>query len=265
MSYDKVVLMGKRASEESRSALDELARLGAQEMLMMALQNEVADYMERHSLDVDKSGKRQVVRNGCMPSRRIASGVGPLEIRQPRVNDRREGEKFTSKILTRFARRVSSVDNAIPILYLRGISTGDMSDALEALLGKNAAGLSATNIVRLMQQWEKDYQEWQKRSLEGKNYVYLWVDGIYFNVRLGDDRPCLLVIMGTLRDGSKELVALHDGERESKLSWLEVLRDLKRHGLKKCPLLAVADGALGFWAALAEEFPGTRHQALLGS
>ena len=153
-----------------------------------------------------------------------------------------------------------SVDNLIPALYLKGISTGDFREALTAILGDNVAGLSATNIVRLKSEWEQEYQTWEGRSLEGKRYVYLWADGIYFNVRLGDDRPCLLVIMGTLEDGRKELVAIHDGERESKLSWLETLRDLKRRGLRYSPKLAVGDGALGFWTALAEEFPDTRWQ-----
>jgi transposase-like protein len=153
-----------------------------------------------------------------------------------------------------------SVDNLIPVLYLKGISTGQFSEALQAILGEQASGLSATNIVRLKQQWERDYGEWEQRSLTGKHYAYLWADGIYFNVRLGDERPCLLILMGAREDGRKELVAIQDGERESKLSWQEILRDLKRRGLKDAPELAVGDGALGFWAALAEEFPETQQQ-----
>lgn len=260
MSNDKVVSLVDRVGEESRSALDELVRLGAQQMLQAALENEVGEYIARHSQTRDDVGHRLVVRNGSMPTRRITSGVGPLEIEQPRANDRREGEKFSSQILPPFMRRLPSVDSVIPVLYLKGISTGDFGEALEALLGERAAGLSATNIVRLKQQWEKDYQEWQERRLEGKRYVYLWADGIYFKVRLGDERPCLLVIMGTLEDGRKELVAIHDGERESKLSWLEVLRDLKKRGLQDAPKLATGDGALGFWGALAEQFPETKAQ-----
>ena len=260
MSDNTYVSLPDRIVDESRSALDELARLGAQEMLMKALENEVAEYVQRHACEVDENGKRTVVRNGKMPGRNIVSGVGPLEIEQPRIDDRRPGRKFTSQILPPFLRRMPSVDSLIPVLYLKGISTGDFREALTAILGDNVAGLSATNIVRLKSEWEQEYQTWEGRSLEGKRYVYLWADGIYFNVRLGDDRPCLLVIMGTLEDGRKELVAIHDGERESKLSWLETLRDLKRRGLRYSPKLAVGDGALGFWTALAEEFPDTRWQ-----
>ena len=157
-------------------------------------------------------------------------------------------------------RRTKSLDALIPALYLKGIATGDLAEALEAILGENAKGLSATNIVRLKENWEKDFKEWQKRDLSNKRYVYFWVDGIYFNVRLNDERPCLLVIIGALEDGKKELVAIHDGIRESKLSWKEVLQDLKRRGLQWGPNLAIGDGALGFWAAIEEEFPKTRGQ-----
>jgi len=229
-------------------------------MLQTALENEVAEYLERHSEERDEQGRRLVVRNGTMPERAVTSGVGPLELQQPRVNDRRADEKFSSRILPPFLRRLPSVDNLIPVLYLKGISTGDFSEALEAILGKDAKGLSATNIVRLKEQWEQEYQEWQKRSLVGKRYVYVWADGIYFKVRLADDRPCLLVLMGTLEDGRKELIAIYDGERESKLSWQEMLQDLKRRGLEHAPELAIGDGALGFWAALAEEFQSTKVQ-----
>jgi transposase-like protein len=260
MSDDTYVSLPDRVVEDSLSALDKLARLGAQQMLMNALENEVSEYVQRHDNEVDQNGQRAVVRNGKMPKRSIVSGVGPLEIEQPRIHDRRLGHKFTSQILPPFLRRLPSVDNLIPVLYLKGISTGNFSEALTAILGENVSGLSATNIVRLKSEWEQEYQTWENRSLEGKRYVYLWADGIYFNVRLGDDRPCLLVIMGTLEDGRKELVAIHDGERESKLSWLETLRGLKRRGLKYSPKLAVGDGALGFWTALAEEFPDTQCQ-----
>ena len=157
-------------------------------------------------------------------------------------------------------RRVPSVDALIPALYLKGISTNNFGEALEAILGPNAAGLSATNIVRLKEGWQKDYEAWAKRDLSNKRYVYFWADGIHFNVRLDKDRPCMLVIMGALEDGTKELVAIYDGHRESKESWREVLGDLKTHGLGQAPKLAVGDGALGFWRALEEEFPETREQ-----
>ena len=229
-------------------------------MLQSAIDVEVFQYVHTHEDLVDGCGRRQVVRNGHMPARELVTGVGPIEIRQPRVHDRRPEEKFTSCILPPYLRRTPSIDALIPFLYLKGISTGDFSEALTALLGEKAAGLSATNIVRLKKIWEQDYKEWNSRSLAGKRYVYLWADGIYFKVRLTDERPCLLVLIGTLQDGTKELIAIHDGERESKLSWKEVLRDLKRRGLEEGPELAVGDGALGFWSALREEFARTREQ-----
>lgn len=248
---------------EPKSVLEEIIREGARKLLQQAIENEVAEYLERFQGQTDGQGRRLVVRNGTLPARELVSGIGPLGIRQPRVRDRREGEDFSSNILPRYMRRVPSVDNLIPVLYLKGISTGDFTRALEAILGPNAPGLSAANIVRLKRQWEQDYQQWAKRDLSSKRYVYFWADGIYFNVRLedpGNDRQCILVIMGALENGRKEMVAVLDGYRESKESWRGVLRDLKRRGLKEVPKLAVGDGGLGFWAALEEEFPQTREQ-----
>lgn len=260
MKKDNVVSLENRVVQESRSALDDLLRKGAQDMLRTVIENEVEEYIQAHAVMRDESGRRLVVRNGSLPERDLLTGLGPVRVKQPRVYDRREGERFSSKILPPFMRRVPSIDALIPALYLKGISTGDFSEALEAILGPNAAGLSATNVVRLKESWEQEYEEWQRRDLTGKRYVYMWADGVYFNVRLEPDRPCVLVVMGTLEDGTKELLAIHDGDRESKLSWLEVLRDLKRRGLEEAPKLAVGDGALGFWAALEEVFPGTRQQ-----
>jgi len=248
---------------EPKSVLEEIIREGARKLLQQAIENEVAEYLERFRGQTDEEGRRLVVRNGTLPSRDLVSGIGPLRIRQPRVRDRREGEVFSSNILPRYMRRVPSVDSLIPVLYLKGISTGDFTKALEAILGQNASGLSAANIVRLKRQWEHDYQQWAKRDLSSKRYVYFWADGIYFNVRLedpGNDRQCILVIMGALENGKKEMIAVLDGYRESKESWRGVLRDLKRRGLKEFPKLAVGDGGLGFWAALEEEFPQTREQ-----
>ncbi len=183
--------------------------------------------------------------------------MGPISIRQPRVDDRQirkndETERFSSKILPRYMRRVPSIDNLIPVLYLKGVSTGDFSEALVAvgILGEGGRGLSSTNIVRLKQSWETDYHEWSKRELGAKEYVYLWADGIYVNVRLEVERSCLLVIMGATREGKKELIAVSDGFRESTLSCKEILLDLKRKGLNMAGKLAIGDGALGFWAAL---------------
>lgn len=242
------------------SALEQVLREGAHEMLLKAIENEVADYINSHIHLRDADGKRLVVRNGHMPEREIHTGLGPIELRQPRVNDRRPGEKFTSSILPPFMRRVPSIDALIPCLYLKGISTGDFTEALEAILGPRAAGLSATNIVRLKECWKQDYEAWRKQSLADKHYVYIWVDGIHFNVRLDDERSCVLVMIGATKEGDKELLAVSDGYRESKLSWQEILRDLKARGLKQLPSLATGDGALGFWAAAAEEFPTTRRQ-----
>jgi putative transposase len=248
---------------EPKSILEEIIREGARKLLQQAIESEVTEYLERFSGWTDEQGRRLVVRNGSLPARDLVTGIGPLKIRQPRVRDRREGEVFSSNILPRYMRRVPSVDNLIPVLYLKGISTGDFTKALEAILGDRASGLSATNIVRFKRQWEQDYQQWARRDLSSKRYVYFWADGIYFNVRLedpGNDRQCILVIMGALEDGKKEMVAVLDGYRESKESWRGVLRDLKRRGLKEVPRLAVGDGGLGFWAALEEEFPQTREQ-----
>jgi len=172
--------------EEPGSVLEEIIREGARKLLQQAIENEVAEYLERFSGQRDERGRRLVVRNGTLPAREIVSGIGPLRIRQPRVRDRREGEDFSSNILPRYMRRVPSIDNLIPVLYLKGISTGDFTRALEAILGERAPGLSAANIVRLKRQWEQDYQQWAKRDISSKRYVYFWADGIYFNVRLED-------------------------------------------------------------------------------
>ena len=246
--------------EQFNNELEQVLRKGAQQLLQQAIEAEVADYIARHADQTDEQGHRLVIRNGHLPERNIQTGLGPIRAQQPRVRDKREGERFCSSILPRYARRTPSLEAVIPTLYLKGVSTGDFGEALEALLGKGAQGLSATTIVRLKRIWEEEYDEWQKRDLSKKRYVYMWVDGIYFNVRLTEDRPCILVVIGALADGTKELVAVHDGERESKLSWKELLGDLKRRGLAKAPELAIGDGALGFWSALEEEFGQTKQQ-----
>ncbi len=245
---------------EAKLGLEELLREGARTMLQQAIANEIGEYIERHSDITDEKGHRMVVRNGSMPERDLVTGIGKVPICQPRVHDRREDHDFTSRILPLYMRRVPSIDALIPALYLRGISTGDFTEALEAILGPQAKGLSPTNIVRLKEGWKQEYEQWRKRDLSEKHYVYVWADGIYFNVRLEDERTCILVLIGATADGTKELLAVHDGYRESKLSWLEILRDLKACGLKRLPSLAVGDGGLGFWAALREEFPTTQEQ-----
>ncbi len=255
-----VELKSPEAVAESRSVLEEIVRAGARRMLQVALEGEVADFVEQFSDVVNEEGRRMVVRNGYLPERDLVSGIGPIAVQQPRVRSKGETPKFTSKILPPFLRRLPTVDALIPALYLKGISTNDFSEALSAILGPNASGLSATNIVRLKEGWTKEYEAWSKRDLSQKRYVYLWADGIHFNVRLDKDRPCILVLMGATSEGKKELVAIWDGFRESKASWQEVLRDLKRRGLTEGPKLAVGDGALGFWAALEEEFSDAGQQ-----
>ncbi len=245
------------------SILGAIARRGAQKMLQMALENEIQEYIDAHSNLVDENNKRIVVRNGYLPERGIASGIGSISIKQPRARIRNKDmqeETFTSRILPRYLRRIPSIDNLIPVLYLKGISTNDFHTALSSILGDGVQGLSPANIVRLKKSWEDDYNKWAKRDLSNKEYVYFWVDGIHFNIRLEDDKTCILVIIGADKYGKKELVAVSDGYRESKISWSEMLLDLKQRGLNISPKLAIGDGALGFWSALDEVFPKTKRQ-----
>src|SRR4030042_3931812 len=245
---------------ESWSVLEQLAREGARKMLQQALKLEIEEYIKAHTQDTDSSGKRTVVRNGYHPRRSIVSGMGPIPIQQPREDDRKKHKRFTSAILPRYLRRMPSIDNLIPYLYLKGISTNDFSQALSAILGDGVKGLSAVNIVRLKKCWEAEYENWTKGDLSHKHYVYIWVDGIYFQVRLDDEQSCVLLIIVADADGKKELIAISDGYRESKIAWREILLDLQARGLEEMPKLAVGDGALGFWAAAAEVFPLTRRQ-----
>ena len=243
--------------------MEEIIREGARKVLQAAIEHEVGAYLDMFKEIKDETGKRMVVRHGFLPERDLLTGIGPLSIKQPRVRDKREGKSFTSAILPRYMRRVPSLDNLIPVLYLKGISTGDFTEALEAILGENAKGLSASTVVRLKKQWEQDFRAWTKRDLTGTRYVYFWADGIHFNVRLEDTenkRQCILVIIGARADGTKELVAVNDGYRESKLSWMELLSSLKERGLIQGPKLAIGDGALGFWAALREAYPDCEEQ-----
>jgi putative transposase len=246
-----------------RDVLTAILRQGAQEMLTAAIEAEVAEWIETHRHLQDARGHRQVVRNGYLPEREITTGLGPLKVRQPRVHDRRSGEErevFSSKILPPYLRKTKSLEELLPWLYLKGISTGDFNEALQALVGPECPGLSASTITRLLTQWQDEYQGWSKRSLADKHYVYLWVDGVHFNIRLEEDRQCILVLMGATADGHKELVALDDGYRESEQSWRELLLDVKSRGLSIDPKLATGDGALGFWKALPQVFPTTRTQ-----
>ncbi|OPY66166.1 MAG: Transposase, Mutator family [Syntrophorhabdus sp. PtaU1.Bin002] len=263
MKNNEPVVRENQDAETTKSPLEEIIREGARKLLQMAVEQEVSAYIEMFKELKDEDGRRLVVRHGFLPERSLLTGIGPVPVKQPRVRDKREGESFTSAILPRYLRRVPSLDNLIPTLYLKGISTGDFTRALEAILGENAKGLSASTIIRLKKQWEQDYKEWARRDLSGTRYVYFWADGIYFNVRLEDTenkRQCFLIIIGACLDGTKELVAVLDGYRESRLSWMELLSSLKERGLSEGPKLAVGDGGLGFWAALREIYPGTKEQ-----
>jgi transposase-like protein len=246
------------------ATIESIAREAARRALQKAIEDEVRDYIDGHRQSLDDQGHRLVVRNGHKPPRTILTGVGPIELTAPRVDDRRVDEngvrfRFTSKILPPYLRKTKVIEELVPWLYLKGITTNDMSDAL-VHLGFDGSGLSAASVVRMKELWVAEQENGSTRSLAGKRYAYLWADGLYFGVRLSDERPCVLVIMGATQDGRKELIAIHDGERESEQSWREVLLDLKSRGLTDAPMLAVGDGALGFWAALPRVFPATRCQ-----
>jgi transposase-like protein len=246
-----------------KDVLSEVLRQGATQLLARAIQAEVAAYLDARSDVRDEAGRQQVVRNGYLPQRTILTGLGPVEVRQPRVQDRRPAgrrEKFSSAILPPYLRKAKSIEELIPWLYLKGISSGDFSEALAALLGPQAKGLSANTVTRLKAVWAEEHDAWSKRSLAGKHYVYVWADGVHFNIRLEEDRQCILVLMGATADGKKELIALGDGFRESEQSWKALLLDCAARGMTVAPSLAVGDGALGFWKALRQVYPTTREQ-----
>ena len=250
------------------SLLDQILREGARQMLQHAIEREVADYLDAHVRELDEHGRRLVVRNGHLPSRRLVTPVGPIRIEQPRVDDRRRDEngnrlfRFSSAILPKYLRKSKSIEELVPWLYLKGISSSDFPEALSAL-GLDGSGLSAASVIRMKELWRSEWLDWSRRSLEGKRYVYFWADGIHFNIRLeepGSKRACVLVLMGATEDGTKELIAISEGHRESEMSWRELLADLVARGLECGPQLATGDGALGFWKALEQVYPQTRHQ-----
>src|SRR5512147_2872296 len=248
---------------EGQDVLTDILRDGARRMLAQAVEAEVAAWIDSHAHLKDADGRRQVVRNGHLPERTIQTGLGDLEVQQPRVHDRRppeQREKFTPAVLPPYLRRTRSLEELIPWLYLKGISTGDFSEALQAILGPDAPNLSATTITRLKAAWEEDHRAWSKRSLAGKRYVYVWADGVHFNIRLEGGRQCILVLMGATAEGKKELIAITDGYRESEQSWTELLLDVKSRGLEIDPSLAIGDGALGFWKAMRQVGDTTKEQ-----
>ena len=255
MSNDNVIQINSPA----RDALTELLQRGAQELLAQAVEAELDVFLEQYkALRVE--GKNAVVRNGHLPERSIQTGIGDVEVKVPKVRDRSgQGIKFNSKLVPPYLKRTKKLEEFIPWLYLRGISTGDMQNTLENLLGQDASGLSANSVSRLKQEWEQEYEQWRKRDLSKHRYVYIWADGIYSNVRM-DDKLCMLVIIGADESGRKEVLAIVDGYRESEANWLDALNQLTAQGLKIPPKLAIGDGALGFWKALSQHWPTTTQQ-----
>jgi transposase-like protein len=234
---------------------------GAKKLLAQAIEAEVERFVVAHAADRDAQGRRQVVRNGHLPTREIQTGIGAVPVRMPRVRDRSgQGRQFTSTILPPYLRRTKSLEELIPWLYLKGISTGEFSEALQALLGPEAPGLSAATVSRLKETWKTEREHWQQRDLSKKRYVYLWADGVHCEVRMEQEKQCLLIVIGADDTGRKELLGIWDGYRESEQSWKELLLDLKRHGLALAPKVATGDGALGFWNALRQVFGATRVQ-----
>ena len=259
MNKDKAKEWGN--TEAINDPLTDLLRTGAKALIQQAVEAELQAFLGDYTKVTDMQGRLTVVRNGYLPERAIVTGVGNVTVKIPKVRDRSGGgTKFNSSLVPPYVRKAKRVEAALPWLYLRGISTGDMQSALSVLLGDDAIGLSPAVVSRLKAQWAEDYLAWNRRDLSKERYVYVWADGIYSTLRGEDDRLCLLVIIGVNEQGEKRLLALSDGYRESKASWLSVLQDLQTRGLRDAPKLATGDGALGFWAALNEAWPTTQHQ-----
>jgi putative transposase len=258
MKNDNVIPLETPAKNED--LLTHLLRQGARELLTKAVQAELTEFLSQYEDVVDDEGRRAVVRNGYLPERELMTGLGPVDIHVPKTRDRSgEGRHFSSALLPPYIKRTKSIETLLPWLYLKGISTGDFSEALATLLGEDAKGLSAGTISRLKQVWHEEYGAWCKRDLSHHDYVYLWADGVYFNIRGDESRQCILVIIGVTAQGNKEFLAITDGYRESEQSWSEVLLDLKNRGMNQAKL-AIGDGALGFWKAMQKVFGKTRHQ-----
>jgi putative transposase len=247
----------------SPDPLADILRAGARDLIQQAVEAELSALLEAHSEDCIEDGRARLVRHGHLPEREVTTGIGTVSVKVPRVRDRGEGAekiRFTSKILLPYLRKAKSIEELLPWLYLKGISTGDFQEALAALLGPNAAGLSSTTISRLKADWWDEYDRWQRRDLSARRFVYIWADGVYFRPRMAEEKQCVLVIIGADEWGRKEIIGLADGYRESTQSWRELLLDLQRRGLTHAPDLAIGDGALGFWNALREVFGATKEQ-----
>ena len=263
MNENRVVPL--RQPDEIDDPLTEILRCGAKRLVQQAVEAEFAAFLARHADLELPDGRQRVVRHGHDPARPIQTGIGPVEVSKPKARDRGatradERIRYSSSILPKWARRTKSLDVLLPALYLRGVSTGDFQDVLTALLGKDAPNLSPSVIGRLKSDWEDDYRRWQASDLSARRYVYVWADGVYLQARMEPQAECILVLIGATPEGKKELLGLQTGMRESGQSWKELLVDLKARGLSIAPDIAVGDGALGFWKALDEAFPSTRHQ-----
>jgi len=262
MNEDRIVSLRRTGAVDD--PLTEILRAGARRLIAQAIEAEFETFLAANADQVLPDGRRRVVRHGHDPVRAIQTGIGPVEVHKPKARDRgqsAEGRiRFTSNILPKWARRTKTLDALLPVLYLRGISAGDFQEALAALLGKDAPNLSAAVIGRLKSEWEDEYRQWQRRDLSARRYVYVWADGVYLQARMEPQAECMLVLMGATPEGKKELIGFQTGMRESAQSWKELLVDLKARGLSTAPEIAVGDGALGFWKALDEAFPTTRHQ-----
>ena len=262
MQKDNVVEF-KNPGEHQHDLLTEVLRQGAQQLLIAAVNAEVEQFLEANSSAKTPEGNSRFVRNGYLPEREIQTGIGEIPVKMPRVRDRafvKDGVRFGSSIVPKYLRRSGDMNELLPLLYLKGLTTNDFIEALTPLVGDNAKNLSPGVISRLKAKWETEYHSWRKRDLSDKHYVYWWADGINLQARMEDSKDCVLVIMGVNLYGEKELIAIEDGYRESKTSWLTLMHDLKERGLTKAPALAVGDGALGFWGALNEAFPRVQHQ-----
>ena len=260
MSQNKIIDL-KKPGEFCEDPLTELLRNGARQLIADAVQVELQELLDQYSVLRNERGYLQVVRNGYLPEREILTGIGPIKVKVPKIRDK-SGQriKFNSVLLPPYLRKTRRVEEVLPWLYLKGISTGDFQEALYALLGTEGKGLSASTISRLKGIWEQEHETWNRRSLKNKRYVYIWADGVYFNIRSDDARQCILVIIGVTEQGRKEFIAIEDGYRESEQSWSELLLRIKAQGLSHSPKLAIGDGALGFWKALSKVFPKTKHQ-----
>lgn len=250
----------RQPDESADDPLTSLLRQGARQLIAQAVEAELQAYLEQHNSPM-QDGKSALIRNGYLPERNIQTGIGAVPVKIPKVRDRSgSGNKFNSMLVPPYLKRTSSLDELLPWLYLKGISTGDFQEALQSLLGSQAENLSPGVISRLKARWIEEYKQWSQRSLENKHYVYVWADGVHFNIRGDESRQCILVLIGVTDHGKKELIAIEDGYRESTQSWEELLTSVEQQGLTKAPALAIGDGALGFWKAVSKVWPETRHQ-----